>query len=56
MGKTNPKRHPEKCYTPDLRRICEEMGYGRVIQIVENWMEKKHPGWLEAHGRTERGR
>ena len=39
----------EAPYTTQLRMICEEIGYGRVIQIAEEWMDKKNPGWLDAH-------
>lgn len=31
-----------------LRAICEAIGYGRVIQLAEQWMDEKHPGWLKA--------
>jgi len=42
----------ESRFTPSLRALCEEIGYGRVIQIVEGWMEEKHPGWLAARSRV----
>uniref|UniRef100_A0A6M3JAU9 Uncharacterized protein n=1 Tax=viral metagenome TaxID=1070528 RepID=A0A6M3JAU9_9ZZZZ len=31
-----------------LRGICERIGYGRVMQLAEGWMEELHPGWLRA--------
>jgi len=39
----------EAPYVKRLRAICEEIGYGRVIQLAENWMDAKHPGWLASH-------
>lgn len=38
----------EAPYLKQLRAICEEIGYGRVIQVTEHWMDRKHPGWLKA--------
>ena len=38
----------ETPYIRDLKIICEEIGYGRVIQLAEGWMEEKNPGWLKA--------
>ena len=31
-----------------LRIVCEAIGYGRVIQLAETWMEELTPGWLKA--------
>ncbi len=35
-------------YQTQLRNICDAIGYGRTIQIVEQWWENMHPGWLAA--------
>jgi hypothetical protein len=42
----------EAPFADDLRRICEEIGYGRVIQLAEQWFEEKCPGWIAARNRV----
>lgn len=32
----------------ELRQICEHIGYGRVVELAERWLDEKHPGWLKA--------
>jgi hypothetical protein len=39
----------EAPFVTQLRVICEEIGYDRVIQLAEDWIDKKHPGWVKAH-------
>lgn len=31
-----------------LRNICEEIGYGRVLQVVSDWFDETHPGMSDA--------
>ena len=38
----------EAPHLAQLRAICEAIGYGRTIQVVEDWYEEKHPGWKAA--------
>jgi len=38
----------EKPQIDVLKVICGNMGYGRVIQLAEQWMEELSPGWLAA--------
>lgn len=42
----------EAPFRAQLRSICDSIGYGRTIQLVENWYEEKHPGWKEARNAT----
>ena len=37
----------EAPFRAQLRAICDEIGYGRTIQLVERWWEEKHPGATE---------
>ncbi len=39
----------EAPYIIDLRAICNMIGYGRVIQLAEGWMEVANPGWVMSH-------
>lgn len=45
----------EAPYLTQLRTICEAIGYGRTIQVVERWWDLKKPGTLAAnHARIAR--
>ncbi len=45
----------EAPFVKQLRAICEEIGYGRVIQIAEYWMDEKRLGWLSSHYKVNCG-
>jgi hypothetical protein len=42
----------EAPHLEQLRAVCDAIGYGRVIQVAERWMDEKHPGWLAARRRV----
>ncbi len=52
MNALNALKVMEEPHVANLRAICDAIGYGRVIQLAEDWMDDKHPGWLKAKAKV----